>query len=176
MQKAGGIIALIAGVLGVVAALLTLFVGSVGTALQHNNEYAKLLVWSGWGGLLFSFLTIILGAVCISARSRMLAAFLIFAALGGVVLGGTAVAIFMAVALVGGVLAVFAVRPSTDGAPRSSSYLTPNEKRGFGDADEIIARYLKRGAQGGTPPGQFRSSSAPASEFGRRRQLSAIDR
>ena len=83
MQKAGGIIALIAGVLGVVAALLTLFVGSVGTALQHNNEYAKLLVWSGWGGLLFSFLTIILGAVCISARSRMPAAFLIFAALGG---------------------------------------------------------------------------------------------
>jgi hypothetical protein len=174
MQKAGGIIALIAGVLGVFAALLTLFVGGVGTAFQVNN--AKLVVWLGWGGLLFSFLTIILGAVCISARSRMPAAFLIFAALGGVALGGTAVAVFMALALVGGVLAVFAARPSTDGAPRSSSYLTPNENSGFGDADEIIARYLKRGEQGGMPPGQSRSSSAPASEFGRRRQLGAIDR
>jgi hypothetical protein len=171
MQKAGGIIALIAGILAVLAALLTLFVGSVGTALQHNNEYAKLLVWSGWGGLLFAFLTIILGAACFNTRSRMPAASLILAALGGVVVGGTAVAIFMTAALVGGVLAVFAARPSTLGAPPSSSFFTPNEKSGFGDADEIIARYLKRQAQGGTPPGQACSSSASASEFGRRRQL-----
>jgi len=106
----------------------------------------------------------------------MPAILLIFAALGGAALGGTAVAIFMAVALVGGVLAVIAARPSTDGAPRSSTYLTPNEKSGFGDAEEIIARYLKRGEQGGMPPGPSRSSSAPASEFGRRQQLGAIDR
>jgi len=65
MRKTGGTIAIFAGVFGVLAALMTLIVGGVGSALQADN--AKLVVGLGWGGLVFSSLTIILGAVCVSA-------------------------------------------------------------------------------------------------------------
>ena len=61
MRKAGGIIALIAGIFGIFAAGITLLVGGIGSAVQADS--AHLVVGLGWGGVAFSFIVIVLGAV-----------------------------------------------------------------------------------------------------------------
>jgi hypothetical protein len=104
LQKSGGIISLIAGVMGVLAAIVTLAIGGVGSAF--NADGASTVAFLGWGGLVFSFATIILGAVAMSAKSKKVGVFLIACAVAGAVLGGTFVAVFMVLALVGGILAV----------------------------------------------------------------------
>lgn len=113
MTRAGGIIALVAGIFGVLAAGFTLFFGGVGAAF--DAEDADTIIGLGWGGVVFSFLTIILGAVAINAKGRVPGVLLIVCAIAGAVLGGTFVAVFMALAAAGGILAV--VRRRTVDSP-----------------------------------------------------------
>ena len=123
MKKAGGIIAIIAGVFGVLAAGMTLFLGGMGAALEA--EGSGTVVGLGWGGVFFSFATIVLGAVALGARSRLPGILLIACALLGAILGGTLVAVFMVLALVGGILAVLGTKKgpadSTVGQPTPSA-------------------------------------------------------
>jgi hypothetical protein len=111
MRKAGGIIALIAGIFGIFAAGITLMVGGIGSAAQADG--ARMVVGLGWGGVGFSFLVIILGAVAMGSNSRVPGMLLIVASLLGAVLGGTLVAIFMVLAFVGGVLATIGARSTS---------------------------------------------------------------
>lgn len=104
MKKAGGIVALIAGVFGVIAAGVTLFTGGIGAVF--DAEGADTVIGLGWGGVAFSFLTIVLGAVAMGAKNRIPGILLIVCAVAGAILGGTIVAIFMALAVIGGILAV----------------------------------------------------------------------
>ena len=104
MRKAGGIIGLIAGLCGVIAAFVTLFVGGIGGALEA--EGAETVVFLGWGGVFFSFCTIVFGAIAIGGKSRIPGVLLIISAIAGAVLGGTLVAIFMALAGIGGIVTV----------------------------------------------------------------------
>lgn len=113
MGKTGGIIGIIAGVLGVLAALFTLFVGGVGAAFSAGG--AGTVVGLGWGGVLFSLLTIVYGGIAL-AKPKPAGAGLLLSALGGIVLGGTFVAVFMALALVGGGLAVLAPAATASGS------------------------------------------------------------
>jgi hypothetical protein len=117
MRKAGGIIALIAGIFAVLAAGFTLFVGGVSTAFEA--EGASTVVGLGWGGVFFSFLTIIFGAVAIGAKSKWPGILLIITAILGAILGGTFVALFMILALIGGILALF--------GPKKDSPVVPTE-------------------------------------------------
>jgi hypothetical protein len=110
MRKAGGIIALIAGIFGVISAGVTLLVGGIGGAFEA--EGASTVIGLGWGGVAFSFLTIVLGAICIGANSRIPGLLLIVSSILGAILGGTLVAVFMALALVGGVLALLGKKKS----------------------------------------------------------------
>lgn len=105
MKKAGGIIALISGIFGTVAAIVTLFVGGVGAALEADG--GTTVVALGWGGVVFSFLTIVFAAVAMGAKGKVPGVLLIVCALGGIVLGGTLVAVPMILALIGGILAMF---------------------------------------------------------------------
>lgn len=118
MQKAGGIIALIAGILALFAAGATLIFGGLGSAFEA--EGADTVVSLGWGGVLFSFTTIILGAVSIWAKGRTAGILLIISAVLGAILGGTLVAIFMIPALIGGIL-------TTIGAGKSTTEQPPEE-------------------------------------------------
>jgi len=104
MRKAGGIIALIAGIFGTIAALVTLMIGGIGKAFQAHQ--AEMVLWLGVGGLVFAFLTIILAAIAMNAAGRLPGMLLILSALAGAVLGGTLVAVCMVLTLAGGVLAV----------------------------------------------------------------------
>ncbi len=108
MRKAGGIVAIIAGVFGVLAALTTLLVGGLGAAFEA--EGAGVIIGLGWGGMVFSFAAIVLGAVSINAKSRVPGILLIVSSILGTILGGTLVAIFMVLALVGGILATVGVK------------------------------------------------------------------
>ncbi|MQT14422.1 hypothetical protein [Segnochrobactrum spirostomi] len=108
MRKAGGLIALIAGIFGVLAAVFTLLVGGVGGAFEADGS--KTIILLGWGGILFSFFTIVLGAITMSARSRIPAALLVVCAIAGAILGGTLVAVFMVLALMGGICGLFGSR------------------------------------------------------------------
>jgi hypothetical protein len=105
MKKAGGIIALIAGIFGIFAAGFTLLIGGVGSAADAQD--ANTVIGLGWGGVIFSFLTIVLGAICLGATSKVPAILLIICSIAGAILGGTLVAIFMVLAFIGGILALF---------------------------------------------------------------------
>jgi len=119
MRKAGGIVALIAGIFGILSAGMTLLFGGLSAALEA--EGASTVIGLGWGGVFFSFLTIVLGAIAIGAKGRLTGVLLIISAILGAILGGTLVAIFMVLALIGGVLATIGggqpkeVRTTEDG-------------------------------------------------------------
>jgi len=108
MRKAGGIISLIAGVFGVIAAIVTLLIGGMGSAFEFSGS--ETVVWLGLGGILFSFLVIVFGALAINAKSKVIGGLLIVFSIVGAILGGTFVAIFMVLALIGGILAFFGAR------------------------------------------------------------------
>ena len=99
---------MVAGIFATIAALVTLFIGGLGTAFEA--ESADVVVGLGWGVLFFSFLTIVLGAVAIGAKSRVTGVLLILSSIVGAVLGGTLVAICLALSLVGCILATIAKR------------------------------------------------------------------
>lgn len=112
MRIAGGVVALIAGIFGCIAAVVTLFFGGVGAALSAHG--AGTVIGLGWGGLFFSFVVIVLGACVIGFKSRAIGWLLILSAVAGAILGGTIVAVCMALALVGGILSLIGAR--TQGA------------------------------------------------------------
>ena len=115
MQKAGGIIALIAGIIALFAAGATLIFGGLGSVFEADG--ADTVVNFGWGGVLFSFTTIIFGAVSIWAKGRPAGILLIISAIMGAILGGPLVAIFMILALIGGILSTIGVGKSTTEQP-----------------------------------------------------------
>jgi len=102
MKKAGGIIAIIAGIFGVLSAGATLMIGGLGGAFEA--EGAGTVVGLGWGGVFFSFVVIVLAAISLSTFSKKVPVSLIICSILGAFLGGTLVAIFMVLALVGGIL------------------------------------------------------------------------
>lgn len=105
MNKAGGIICLIAGIFSVFAAGATLFLGGLGAALEA--EGGETVIMLGWVGLLMSFVIIILGAIAIGKASKLLGGIIVLSSIVGAVVGGTFVAIFMVLSLLGGVLVLF---------------------------------------------------------------------
>ena len=110
MKKAGGIISLIAGIFGLIAAVMTLFIGGIGTAFSSSN--AASVVSLGWGGIFYTFLIIIFGAMAISSTNKITGKMLVLTSVFGAILGGTLVAIFMLLSLAGGVLAIVGTKPS----------------------------------------------------------------
>jgi hypothetical protein len=162
MRKAGGIIGIIAGIFGVFAALVTLSVGGIGGAFKADG--ASLVVGLGLGGLLFSFGAIVFGALCLGAKSSWPGLLLTLNALAGAVLGGTLVAFCMALALVGGVLALLRSTPTTVASP---THREPPDANNWADnADQMIARYKCEGAASPAT-----ASPQTSGGFGRRNSL-----
>ena len=102
MRKAGGLVALFAGLYGVVAAIITLIVlGGLGSSTNVDPMGVSL----GWAGLALSFLISILGAVCMRTISQRPVFLLLLCALTGAVISETLVSVCMGAALFGGLLA-----------------------------------------------------------------------
>lgn len=155
MSKAGGIIGLIAGVFGFIAALVTLLFGGIGSALGATG--GSMVVGLGWGGVLFSFLTIVAGAVALS-KAKAGGWSLIGFAIGGAFLGGTLVAICMVLTLLGGILAVagapkkqpgaFAVGPVLAGDPCPVATIDVSNAAGAVPARGVFMKPALIGAAG----------------------------
>ena len=114
MQKAGGIIALIAGILGFIAAIVTLMAGGLVAGLENvsdsDNSASSQIGAFGLLGILFSFLTIIFGAIAMGTKTRIVGYLLIVCSIVGAISGGTLVAVCMALALAGGIVATIGVK------------------------------------------------------------------
>ena len=113
MQKAGGIIALIAGIFGFIAAIITLLAGGLVAGLESvsdsGDSASREIGTFGMLGIVFSFLTIIFGAIAMRSKSRISGYVLILCAVLGGATGGTLVAICMVLALAGGIVTTFGV-------------------------------------------------------------------
>ena len=107
MSKAGGILGIIAGIFGFVAAIVTLSLGGIGAAF--NADKANTIVGLGYGGIIFSFAVIVCAAIAF-AKPKGAGIALILCSILGAILGGTFVAICMVLSLVGGVLAVIGAK------------------------------------------------------------------
>jgi hypothetical protein len=108
MRKSGGIIAIIAGIMGIIASIATFIFGSI--VVATGGEHANIVSTMVWNGILCSFLSIILGAICLNAKRRLVGILLIISSLCGMgLLTGTSTGIFiqlcMLLSLVGGFLA-----------------------------------------------------------------------
>lgn len=112
MKKAGGIVAIIAGIFAIFAAGATLLIGGMASAFEA--EGSGTVVGLGWGGLVFSFATVVLGAIVLGSKSKVPGILLIVSSIAGVILGGTLVAIFMVLALLGGILAIIGTKKQAD--------------------------------------------------------------
>ncbi|MGB7815371.1 MAG: hypothetical protein WBL28_03365 [Methylotenera sp.] len=105
MGKSGGIIAIIAGILGLLPAALTLMLGGLGAAFQADR--ANSVIAFGWGGIFFCFLTIVFGAIAINEKnSKMPGILIVISSILGAIYGGKLVAVLMVLAFVGGMLAM----------------------------------------------------------------------
>lgn len=106
MRKAGGIIALVAGIFAVLAAALSIMSGD--GALASNDPTALYLAYSA---VLSSFLVILAGALILGTSSAVPVGLLIICSIIGMILGETMVTGCLALALIGGILAPFEKSP-----------------------------------------------------------------
>lgn len=107
MGKAGGIVGLIAGIFGVGAALFTLLMGGAGAAFDATG-FDRIIAY-GWWGVAAAFMVIVFGAVAIFNGAVGAFGLLAFSLIGAV-LGGTVVAIALALGVLGGVLAAIGAK------------------------------------------------------------------
>ena len=102
MRKAGALLALLAGLYGVLAAIITLIVlGGIGFSASVDLRG----VWLGWAGLALSLLIIILGVISIRTTCQRPVFLLLLCALTGAVISETLVSLCMASAFFSGLLA-----------------------------------------------------------------------
>ncbi len=102
LRRTGGVLAIAAGVLGILAAQLMFVLDGMDSTPESKNFATFVAI--ELGAVLLSFLTAASGAVSMSIQSKTPGALLIIAAIVAAFLGGPLVALFMAVALAGGVL------------------------------------------------------------------------
>lgn len=106
MRKTGALTALIAGSLGLVYAILTLVLGGVvGTPVPDAPE--ETVQWIGWGGIVVSIIVIALSTFTFKSGSRIGAVLVVLAAAIGAWLGSGPLLLFMVVAFLGGLGALF---------------------------------------------------------------------
>lgn len=115
MRRAGGALAVTAGVLGILAAQLMFVLDGMDSTPESKNFVTFVAI--ELGAVLLSFLTAASGAVSMSVQSKIPGALLIVAAIMAAFLGGPPVALFMAVALAGGVLVLIGDNRQEQGAP-----------------------------------------------------------
>lgn len=169
MRKAGGILGLIGGIFAVVAALVTLFLGGVGGALGAHG--ANQVIGLGFLGLLAAFLAIIFGAVVLGTRSRVPGVLLLASAALGMAKGGMAVALCMALVLVGGILAVVGSKGATPvtGAGLAPA-VSPPRRKGWriagmvaGGLVVLVGILIAIGGSSGSSPAKTPVASASSS-------------
>jgi hypothetical protein len=104
--RCSGIVIVVAGVLGLLAACSTILFGGLLGATRVLEEGAT-VVYRGWGGIALSVITVILAFAAFYRPSRALYLFVTLAAMSGALVGGYLVALFLAPAALAGLVATF---------------------------------------------------------------------
>ncbi len=102
MKRTGGFIALCSGLCGALAALITLIVAG---AFAKSGRIPLVAILE-WRGVIFSAMVVTLAAICMASRSRRPAVFLTLTSLAATVLSGAFVSFWMALASLGGLIAL----------------------------------------------------------------------
>jgi hypothetical protein len=105
LRKAGGIVALIAGIFSLISSVRLLSLAAFVTS--DKEIITKAEAWAGaFGGfgIIFSILVITSGAISINVKSKIPGILIVIGSISGAILGGGFVAIFMVLALIGGIL------------------------------------------------------------------------
>ena len=114
MKKASGIIGLIGGILGFLAAVITLMTGGLVAGLEsvtgEGSEASDMIAQFGLVGVLGSFLTIIFSAMMFGAKSSLMPILLLVSAIAGAIFGGTLVAVCMVLCIIAGIVGFIGVR------------------------------------------------------------------
>lgn len=113
MRIAGGVLALVASIGGTIAGLVTVLFGAVGKATGESKYFkdstmagqGDTIMMLGWLGILASFLALVLGIVVLCGKSQKPAWILLVCSILGIVFGGTLVAFFMVLAVLGAIFA-----------------------------------------------------------------------
>jgi hypothetical protein len=131
MRIAGGILALVASIGGTIAGLVTLFFGAAAkVAGDYTAEHGgvsgadyiqagqvarqgETVMGLGRLGIIASFLALVLGIVILCSKSQKPAWILLVCAILGIVFGGTLVAFFMMLAVLGAIFALVGSRKVT---------------------------------------------------------------
>jgi hypothetical protein len=104
--RCSGIVILVAGVLGLLAACSTILFGGLLGAMRVM-ETGALVVYRGWGGIGLSIVTVILAFAAFHRPSRALYLCVTLAAAAGARVGGHLVALFLVPAALAGLVAAF---------------------------------------------------------------------
>ena len=128
LRIAGGILALVASIGGAIAGFVTIFLGAAAKVVgdyttTHGNVSGADYIYAGqmarqgegvmglgWLGILASFLALVLGIVILCSKSQKTAWMLLVSAILGIICGGTFVAFFMVLALLGAIFALLGGR------------------------------------------------------------------
>ena len=117
MKKASGIIGLIGGILGFLAAIITLMTGGLVAGLEsvagESNEASNMIAQFGLVGVGGSFLTIIFSALMFNAKSSLMPILLVLSGIAGAILGGTLVAVCMVLCILAGIIGFIGVRQNS---------------------------------------------------------------
>ena len=113
MKRASGIIGIIGGILGFIAAIFTLmaggFVGALESVSGDGGDAGATIVQFGWLGVLAAFLTIIFSALMFNAKSKLMPILLLASAIIGAIFGGTFVAVCMVLCIIAGIIGFIGV-------------------------------------------------------------------
>ncbi len=112
MKRASGIVGLIGGILGFLAAVFTLFTGGLVGALEGatgGGDAGSTIVQFGWLGILAAFLTIIFSSLMFNAKSKLMPVLLLASSVIGAIFGGTFVAVCMVLCFIAGIIGFMGV-------------------------------------------------------------------
>ncbi len=118
MKKASGIIGLIGGILGFLAAVITLMTGGLVAGLEsvtgESNEASTMIAQFGLVGVVGSFLTIIFSALMFNAKNSLMPILLVLSGIAGAIFGGTLVAVCMVLCILAGIIGFIGVRQKSE--------------------------------------------------------------
>lgn len=118
MRIAGSILALVASVGGTIAGIITVFLGAAGSVAGHYTlrqgnaigatavGQGQMIMGLGLIGILASFVALVLGIVVLCSKSQAAAWILLVCSILGMFLGGTLVAFFMVLSVLGAIFAL----------------------------------------------------------------------
>jgi len=107
VKKGGGILTIIAASISVIMGFITLLIGGIGSAVDGDG--ADQVIGMGWIGIFLSFITIGFGIGVLVSKTKFPSISVFVLSILAAIFGGTLIAIFMVLSIIGGILSLIGV-------------------------------------------------------------------